>query len=325
MLTALHSCARDAGRGIVAQVKRIFGDAAELERMVKGLKLSEHDRETARAIMRFHAATLGEQQAEGWQTKRARAFLKPLRERRPTHVQPDKLDVAFASEGLVSFHSRPLMASADGGGCRRPVGWRSGRADGGDGDEEDAARASRPSKMASSRDDSSQSGAEARRTSGERRTEEEAAGGSSSEGREVGSTWLAQRSAVVLRGRGATADRSKLRCRLAYRSLAARRSRAMARPLCVARLEAARGSPARAPTGWAPSEESQSWQPAAVALLQAAVLVTTDETTCRTTSRRTCRMRLPSTVPWPPGKDCGVGGTPPRRRGVHGTTPTGRG
>ena len=73
--------------------------------MVKGLKLSENDRETARAIMRFHAAKLGEQQAEGGQTKKARAFLKPLRERRATHVQPEELEVEFSSEGPVSFHS----------------------------------------------------------------------------------------------------------------------------------------------------------------------------------------------------------------------------
>ena len=86
-------------------MKRILGEAAEVERMVKGLKLSENDRETARAIMRFHAAKLGEQQAEGGQTKKARAFLKPLRERRATHVQPEELEVEFASEGPVSFHS----------------------------------------------------------------------------------------------------------------------------------------------------------------------------------------------------------------------------
>ena len=105
VLTALHSCARDAGRGIVAQVKRVLSEKEEAERMVKGLKLSEHDRSTARAIMQFHALRLGEQQAEGWQTKKARAFLKPLRERRATHVQPDELEVEFASEGPVSFHS----------------------------------------------------------------------------------------------------------------------------------------------------------------------------------------------------------------------------
>ena len=103
VLTALHSCARAAGTGIVAQVKRVLGDDAEVERLAKGLKLSEHDRSTVRAIMRFHAVKLGEQQAEGWQTKKARAFLKPLRERRATHVQPEELDVEFASEGPVSF------------------------------------------------------------------------------------------------------------------------------------------------------------------------------------------------------------------------------
>ena len=105
VLTALHSCARDAGRGIVAQVKRVLSETEEAERMVKGLKLSEHDRSTARAVMQFHALKMGEQQAEGWQTKKARAFLKPLRERRATHVQPDELEVEFASEGPVSFHS----------------------------------------------------------------------------------------------------------------------------------------------------------------------------------------------------------------------------
>ena len=105
VLTALHMCARAAGTGIVAQVKRVLGDDAEVERLAKGLKLSEHDRVTARAIMRFHAVKLGEQQAEGWQTKRARAFLKPLRERRATHVQPEELEVEFTSEGPVSFHS----------------------------------------------------------------------------------------------------------------------------------------------------------------------------------------------------------------------------
>ena len=105
VLTALHICARAAGTGIVAQVKRVLGDDAEVERLAKGLKLSEHDRSTARAIMRFHAVKLGEQQAEGWQTKKARAFLKPLRERRATHVQPDELEVEFTSEGPVSFHS----------------------------------------------------------------------------------------------------------------------------------------------------------------------------------------------------------------------------
>ena len=35
VLTALHSCARDAGRGIVAQVKRVLSEKEEAERMVK--------------------------------------------------------------------------------------------------------------------------------------------------------------------------------------------------------------------------------------------------------------------------------------------------
>ena len=89
----------------MAQVRRILGDAAEVERLVRGLRLSEHDRDTARAIMLFHAAKVGEQQAEGWQIKKARAFLKPLRERRATHLQPEELEVDRTPEGPVSFHA----------------------------------------------------------------------------------------------------------------------------------------------------------------------------------------------------------------------------
>ena len=105
VLSALHSCAKVAGTGVVEQVKRVLGDAVETEKMVRGLKLSEHDRGVARTVMQFHAARLVGLQAAAEQTRKARVFLKPLRERRATHAQPAELDVGFVSEGPVSFHS----------------------------------------------------------------------------------------------------------------------------------------------------------------------------------------------------------------------------
>ena len=111
-----------------------------------------------------------------------------------------------------------------------------GRAGGGDGeppsDSEAEAEALRPARKESSRDDSSRR-EEGLRTA-EERTKEEGTVGPEEEVRSEGRAGRAALPAVTLRGCGAAAGRNKLRCRLAYRALAACRSRAMARPLCVA-------------------------------------------------------------------------------------------
>ena len=119
-------------------------------------------------------------------------------------------------------------------------------------------------------------------------------------GRELGGTRPALRLAAVLRGHGAAVGCRRSRRRRAYRSLAVRRSRAMARPPCVAARASSRfardGAHRLGTLGGMPVVASCDRGAFAGRSSRPVKKV---ESTRRTTCRRTCRTR----PPWPPGKD----------------------
>ena len=137
MLRALEVHGEAQGTQVSQTTMQVLGSAALQERLIRSMKASSYDEANARAVLAVHAQRYASASDEAQQKKRARAFLKPLRERHATRTQVTRLEMARKKLGKRTFHEW-LSADASSDRMRdirksertQCAVWQSGNSDG---------------------------------------------------------------------------------------------------------------------------------------------------------------------------------------------------
>ena len=104
VLSAIHTGSAAAGQVLKTYVISLLTTPGGVEQFVAGLPVTQAQRALAATILATHAARMGEATDVEMQRRRARALLKPLRDRRAQGTPMGKLEVPPTQGALGTFH-----------------------------------------------------------------------------------------------------------------------------------------------------------------------------------------------------------------------------